>query len=167
MLRIDFNFLLTIVNLIVLFLLLRKFLIRPIMNIMEKREAMIADGLSNASLKQEQAKELKQQYEDALSGAKDESLRMIEQAKTEAKQEYERIVGDADIQAGKILKTARAAIELEREQTLREMKTEAAGLAMDAARKIVAEQCTKESSQAVYDQFLREAGEFHEDKKDE
>ena len=37
MLRIDFNLVLTIINLIVLYLILRKFLFHPVMDIMEKR----------------------------------------------------------------------------------------------------------------------------------
>ncbi len=49
MLRIDFNLVLTIINLIVLYLILRKFLFRPVMDIMEKREKMIADGISHAN----------------------------------------------------------------------------------------------------------------------
>ena len=52
MLRIDFNLVLTIINLIVLYLILRKFLFRPVMDIMEKREKMIADGISHAGRKQ-------------------------------------------------------------------------------------------------------------------
>ena len=61
MLRIDFNLVLTMINLVILFLILRKFLFRPIMNIMEKREAMISDGLKNAEDSQNQALELKSQ----------------------------------------------------------------------------------------------------------
>ena len=45
--------------------------------------------------------ELKSQYEDALSGAKDESRRMIEQARADAKKEYDRILKDADARGGK------------------------------------------------------------------
>lgn len=69
------------------------------MNIMEKRRAMIADGIQNANDQQARAMELKSQYEDALSGAKDESRRMIEQAKEDAKKEYDRILKDADAEA--------------------------------------------------------------------
>ena len=47
-LRLDFNLVLEMINLVVLFLILRKFLFRPVMNIMEKRKAMIAEGLKNA-----------------------------------------------------------------------------------------------------------------------
>lgn len=166
MLRLDFNLLLTMINLVVLFLVLRKFLFRPVMDIMEKREAMIADGIKDANDQRADAAKLKQQYEDALSGAKDESLKMIEQAKKEARVEYDRIVGEADTQAGKMLKTARETIDLEKEQTLREMKGQVAGLAMDAARKILMEQSDAAGSQAVYDQFLKEAGDSHESKED-
>ena len=68
MLRIDFNLVLTIINLIVLYLILRKFLFRPVMDIMEKREKMIADGIGHANEEQDKAHALKKQYEDALNG---------------------------------------------------------------------------------------------------
>ena len=66
MLSLDFNFVLEMINLVILYLLLRKFLIGPVMNIMEKRRAMIADGIQNANDQQARAMELKSQYEDAL-----------------------------------------------------------------------------------------------------
>ena len=157
MLSLDFNFVLEMINLVVLFLLLRKFLIRPLTDIMEKRKAMIEEGLQNA-----QALEMKEKYEQALSGAKDQSRQMIEQARADAKKEYDRILDDAGEEAEKIIKTARETIDLEREQTLREMKTEVAGLAVDAARKILTENCSEENSQAMYDQFLKEAGDPNE-----
>ena len=159
MLRLDFNLVLEMINLVVLFLILRKFLFRPVMNIMEKRKAMIAEGLKNADEQQEAARELKKQYEDALSGAKDESLRMIEQAKLDARTEYDRILKEADAQAGKLLVTARETTDLEREQTLRDMKSQVAGLAMEAAKKLVTQQCQADDGRAIYDQFLKEAGD--------
>ena len=159
MLRLDFNLVLEMINRVVLFRILRKFLFRPVMNIMEKRKAMIAEGLKNADEQQEAARELKKQYEDALSGAKDESLRMIEQAKLDARTEYDRILKEADAQAGKLLVTARETIDLEREQTLRDMKSQVAGLAMEAAKKLVTQQCQADDGRAIYDQFLKEAGD--------
>lgn len=167
MLSLDFNLVLEMINLVILYLLLRKFLIGPITNIMEKRKAMIEDGLQNANDQQEKAMQLKQQYEDALSGAKAESRQMLEQAKADARKEYDRIVSDADVEAGKILKEARETIHLEKEQSLREMKSEVAGLAMDAAKKIMMDSCGEKDSRAVYDEFLKEAGELHEDGKEE
>lgn len=165
MLRLDFNLVLTMINLVIFFLLMRHFLIKPITDIMEKRKKMIEDGIQNASEEQAKALALKQQYEEALSGAREESLNMIERAKQDARQEYTRIVDNADMQAGKMMKAARETIELEKEQTLKDMKTEVAGLAMDAARKIVTEQCSLNGGRGAYDEFLKEAGETYDDKE--
>ena len=134
MLRIDFNLVLTIINLIVLYLILRKFLFRPVMDIMEKREKMIADGISHANEEQDKAHALKKQYEDALNGAKEESTKMIEQAKLDAKQEYNQILNEANEKADKVMKTARESLNQEREQAFDDMKAQVAGLAMDAAK---------------------------------
>ncbi len=165
MLRLDFNLVLTMINLVIFFLLMRHFLIKPITDIMEKRKKMIEDGIQNAGEEQAKALALKQKYEEALNGAKEESLNMIEQAKQDARQEYTRIIENADMQAGKIMKTARETIELEKEQTLKDMKTEVAGLAMDAARRIVTEQCSLNGGRGVYDEFLKEAGETYDNEK--
>lgn len=164
MLRLDFNLVLTMINLVVLYLILRKFLFHPLMNIMEQRKAMIADGLQHAEDTKKEAYALKGQYEAALSGAKEESSQIIHQAKKDAKVEYDRILDEADKKAGKLLKDARETIDLEKEKTLRDMQSEVAALAVNAAKKMVKQQYGAEADQAAYDQFLKEAGEVHDDK---
>ena len=143
MLRIDFNLVLTIINLIVLYLILRKFLFRPVMDIMEKREKMIADGISHANEEQDKAHALKKQYEDA-------------------KQEYNQILNEANEKADKVMKTARESLNQEREQAFDDMKAQVAGLAMDAAKKILLENADSISSADAYDQFLKDAGDAHD-----
>ncbi|WP_346662998.1 F0F1 ATP synthase subunit B [uncultured Merdimonas sp.] len=161
MLRVDFNLVLTMINLVVLFLILRKFLFRPVMDIMEKREAMIADGLKNAETSQTEALELKSQYEAKLQGAKEESSQMIERAKQEAKAEYDRIVSDADNEAQKLIQSARDNMDMEREQAIRDMKSQVASLAMDAARKVLVNGGRGADDTSAYDQFLEETGDPH------
>ena len=46
------------------------------------------------------------------------------------------------------------------------VETQIAGLAMQAARKIVDEETRKQGNQAIYDQFLESVGDAH-DGKDE
>ena len=128
MLRIDFNLVLTIINLIVLYLILRKFLFRPVMDIMEKREKMIADGISHAN----------------------------------EEQEYNQILNEANEKADKVMKTARESLNQEREQAFDDMKAQVAGLAMDAAKKILLENADSISSADAYDQFLKDAGDAHD-----
>ena len=144
----------TIINLIVLFLLLRHFLINPVSNIMEQRRKLIADGLQNAQDTQDEANRLKAEYEEALSGAKKESAEIVDKARIDARAEYDRIVGEAGAKAGNIIENAR----IEREQTMKELQSQIAGLAIASAEKIVGDK-----EQNIYDQFLGEVGGTDED----
>ena len=94
MIKVDLSLLWTIINLVVFYLLLKKFLFKPVMGIMEKREQMIADGLKNASDRQEEAETLKKEYESALSGAKEESVKIVENARVEAKRQSDEILAE-------------------------------------------------------------------------
>ena len=148
----------TIINLIVLFLLLRHFLIKPVSDIMEKRRQMIADGLQNAQDTQDAANRLKAEYEEALSGAKKESAEIVDKARIDARAEYDRIVGEAGAKAGNIIENAKENVRIEREQTMKELQSQIAGLAIASAEKIVGDK-----EQNIYDQFLGEVGGTDED----
>ena len=148
----------TIINLIVLFLLLRHFLINPVSNIMEQRRKLIADGLQNAQDTQDEANRLKAEYEEALSGAKKESAEIVDKARIDARAEYDRIVGEAGAKAGNIIENAKENVRIEREQTMKELQSQIAGLAIASAEKIVGDK-----GQNIYDQFLGEVGGTDED----
>ena len=148
----------TIINLIVLFLLLRHFLINPVSNIMEQRRKLIADGLQNAQDTQDEANRLKAEYEEALSGAKKESAEIVDKARIDARAEYDRIVGEAGAKAGNIIENAKENVRIEREQTMKELQSQIAGLAIASAEKIV-----NDKEQNIYDQFLGEVGGTDED----
>ena len=148
----------TIINLIVLFLLLRHFLINPVSNIMEQRRKLIADGLQNAQDTQDEANRLKAEYEEALSGAKKESAEIVDKARIDARAEYDRIVGEAGAKAGNIIENAKENVRIAREQTMKELQSQIAGLAIASAEKIVGDK-----EQNIYDQFLGEVGGTDED----
>ena len=148
----------TIINLIVLFLLLRHFLINPVSNIMEQRRKLIADGLQNAQDTQDEANRLKAEYEEALSGAKKESAEIVDKARIDARAEYDRIVGEAGAKAANIIENAKENVRIEREQTMKELQSQIAGLAIASAEKIVGDK-----EQNIYDQFLGEVGGTDED----
>lgn len=159
MLSLDLNLVWTIINLVVLYLLLRHFLFKPVMGIMEKRRQIIEDGLKNAQDAQNDALKMKQEYEDALKGVKQESAQIIEQARSAAKNEYDRIVGEAGDKAGSIIENAKETVRVEREQTMKELQGEIAGLAVASAAKIVG----RTADEDLYDQFLKEVGGTHDD----
>ena len=100
------------------------------------------------------------------SYAKEESVKIVENARVEAKRQSDEILADADRRADATIERARKTIETERKQALDGVETQIAGLAMQAARKIVDEETRKQGNQAIYDQFLESVGDAH-DGKDE
>lgn len=164
MIQINLNLLYTMINLIVLFLILRHFLIAPVTAVMEKRKKLIEDGLMGARQANEEADSLKKQYEDVLKHAGEESARMLEEAKVQARHTYDRMVGEATQQAQMIVGQAKQTALLEQEKALAQVKAQTAGLAMDAARALLsgAKGQTGDFDSNLYDTFLKgesDAGE--------
>lgn len=159
MISIDLNLVWTIINLVVLYLLLKHFLIGPVTNIMDQRKQMIEEGFKNAQVAQDDANRLKQEYETALNGAKQESVQLVEDARKSAKAEYDRIISEAGEKADTMLESAKESVRVEREQTMKELKSQIAGLAAASAAKIISGKADEKESQDLYDQFLKEAGE--------
>ena len=159
MIEININLVFTIINLIVLYLLMKKFLFGPILNVMEQRKNMIDQQFASAKETEEKAYELKGKYEDALKSAKDESMRIVNQAKDD------RIVKDANTQAGEMLDKAKADIRTEQENAMKAMESRVAEIALDAASKIMGEKNSSQQDLSLYDQFIKEAGDSNDGNK--
>ena len=157
MIEININLVFVILNLVVFYLLMKKFLFGPILNVMEQRKAMIDQQFTSAREKEEAAEAIKNQYEASLKSAKEESFRIVDAAKGEAKLQAEQIVKNAGKEADAILEKARADIRAEQDNAMREMEGRVAELAMDAAAKIVGEKSGREQDLLLYDQFIKEA----------
>ncbi|MBS6956471.1 MAG: F0F1 ATP synthase subunit B [Enterocloster asparagiformis] len=158
MLRLDWNMVITIINLIVLCLLLKKFLIGPVTAIMEQRAALIEQQLADAKSDKQTAEDLKASYEEKLKTSDAESIRLVEESKARARAEYDRIVAEAGRKAAKILEDAKTAAAQEQEKTLEEARTQIAGLVMAAAAKVLSEGGEADQSRQLYDQYLAKAG---------
>ena len=149
----------TIINLIVLYLLMKKFLIGPVLGIMEKRKACISKEMEEARVSREKAEELKLQYEKSLAMAKEESSQILENAKTDARQVRESIVKNANNEAAKIIEAAQNTARQEQENAMQGAKKEIAQLAMQAAKKLLLEKSDENSNDMLYDKFLAKAGD--------
>lgn len=158
MLSIDLNAVYNIINIIVLFLLLKKFLFKPVTEIMEKRKSLIEESLKDAQDSKNQADELKAQYENALRDAKEEAVSIVKEAKAKAQAEYDKKIDAASKDAKTIVENAGKTIDLEREKAVRSAKGEIASLALAAAAKVVEKETDAESNRKLLDDFLSEAG---------
>lgn len=158
MLRLDWNIVATIVNLIVLYLLMRRFLFGPIQAIIDKRKELIESRFHEAKEEQSQADQMKEKYQGLLANAKEESAQIVERAREQAKSEYESRLSYAKEQADKMLEAAREKMEQEHDKMLKELESQISSLAMCAAGKVIGKNASSKYDEALYNQFLGEAG---------
>lgn len=159
MLQINSSLFFVMINLIVLYLLLRHFLFQPIQNVVKKREELIQSKIADANEMKQQASECKKQYEDALAKAHDESAKIITKAKQVAREEADAMLAEANQEAIRIRKEAENAIEQERKREMKKMQDQVAGLALSAVQKILSQQPNEQENNNLYNRFLQEAGE--------
>lgn len=162
MLRLDFNLVWNIVNVIVLYLLLKHFLIRPVMDIMNKRQAMVDESITNARVSESKASELKIQYEEKLASSADEGKKIVEEARAEAKAVQDRMIKEAGEQADRIIENAHRTADADQEKAMMEAKAQIAGLVLAAAAKVVQGEMDDRKNQALYDQYIAEAGDSYD-----
>ena len=159
MIKIDINLVFTIINLLVLYLLMKKFLFGPIIKVMDVRKAMIDQQFAGAKEQEDQAKALMEQYVGALKSAREESFQIMEQARKEAKAQADKTVEDTQAKVSAMLAKAQEDINTERENAMRQMKDDGASLAMEAAGKIIGKNSGADQDLSLYDQFIEKAGD--------
>ncbi len=162
MLRLDMNLVWNIINLIVLYLLLKHFLLKPVMNVMNKRQAMIEQNISNARASEGQAEALKKQYEEKLAASSEEGRKLVEDARAQAGVQYDRILKEAQENAVRLMEDARKKAEADQERAMREAKAQIAGLVLAATARVVNQEVSAKTNQAIYDSFLAEAGDSYD-----
>jgi len=159
LLRFDWNLLFTVINLLVLYFLMRKFLFGRVNKIIDARKTLIDKQFSDAKEAQENVDAMKTEYENKLAEAREEGSKIVAEARVKAKEESERLLAAADEDLARKRSAAEEELKVERANAMREMKKEIASLVVDAAAKVVDDQNTIENNQKLYDKFLAEAGE--------
>ena len=138
MLKIDpWNIIWTIVNLLFLYFVFKKFLFDRVMDVINKRDEMIKQQFASAQKDKDDAAALKEQYHEKLDSAKKEADQIIIDARARAEEEQERTLERTRDEAEHMLEKARTDIENEKEQATKAAQADIAKLAILAARKIV------------------------------
>ena len=138
MLSIDpWNILWTVVNLLVLYAIFKKFLYQPVMNVINARDEMVKSQFADAKKEQEDAKALKAEYQDKLESAKTEADQIILEARDRAQKEHERTLEKTRVEADAMLEKAKSDIANEQEKATKAAEADIAKLALIAARKNV------------------------------
>lgn len=138
MLKIDpWNILWTVVNLLILYGIFKKFLYQPVMNIINQREELIKKQFEDAQKDKEAAANLKAEYEEKLVAADEKADEIIASARNRAADEYEKAIENTRIETEQMRQKAKADIASDQEKATAAAQKEIAQLALLAARKII------------------------------
>ena len=141
-------------NVLILFVILRIFLFKPVNKIMNERTRSVQDDIDSAKKAREDAEELKEQYENTISEAKEEAKNIIMKAHEDAESERAAIIQKSHEEAEQIVAEADKTIENERKRIIRQAQSEIADLAIEAASKIVGANVDDEKNRRLVDEFL-------------
>ncbi len=156
---INWDFVFQIINTIIIFLVLKKFLFKPVTEFMENRRKTIEDSIKVAENKNREVDGLKAEYQSKLDSIKEERNEMIKEASKRADQRGEEIIKKAELEAKKIIDKANLDIERERQKALNELKDQMSELVIMAASKIVEKELDKNQHDAMIKEFIKEVGE--------
>jgi F-type H+-transporting ATPase subunit b len=149
----------TVVNLIILYLFLKKFLFKPVTNLIESRQQEIEHNIAAAEDQRIKAEGMLEEYGVKLAQANEDAAQLVAQAKTKAEHEYQTILEAAKTDAKRLITETESQLETERIAMLTGVRKEVATLALLAATKVSSRDLNEDDDYTFVESFLAEAGE--------
>ena len=149
----------TLLNFLAVLFVGKRFLWGPVMKIITDRQQEIDDMYTKAGEAKEQAKLLRQEYEDKLSVATDTSERLVKEAVARGQAREEEILRQANAEADAIRRKAGADIAQEKKKAINEAKDEISVIAMAVATKVVGRELGEADQAGLVDSFIDELGD--------
>lgn len=154
-----FTALFTLVNTVVLFLVMKKFLFKPVMKMIADRQQEIDDLYADAGKAKEEAQALESEYKQKLSAAQETSDRLVKEAMARGQSREEEIIRQANLEADAIRTKASADIAQEKKKAINEAKDEISVIAMAIAGKVVGRELSADDQSDLVDSFINELGD--------
>ena len=148
-----------ICNLLILLLLVRKFLWKRVMAVLDARQEEINGIYDAAGKDRREAAQLKEDYTEHMSGAREEADRLVKSAMDTAHTRGDTIVNEAKAEAAHLKQKAEQDIEQEKRKAYSELMGEISGMAADIAGRMVEREINAEDHRELVEEFIKSAGE--------
>jgi F-type H+-transporting ATPase subunit b len=152
------TFLITLINIGILYFVLRKILFKPVTQFMEGRTKKIEDAIAQAEQDKKQAKLLLARYEAQLKQAGEEAEKIIKAARETARHEADSRIARGKEAAEQLLANGRKQLEAERHTALALFRAEAAAMVVNASGRLLRRDLQSEDNRRYADLLLQELG---------
>ncbi len=146
------------INLLILYLVLKKILFKPLKGMIDSRQKEVDDIYENAKAAQDTAAKLKEEYEQRIDRANEESEAILKNAVRRAQLREEEILREADQKASQALLRAQEEIELEKRRAINDVKDEVSEMAVSIASAVIGRDVSAEEHSAMIDEFINSMG---------
>ena len=154
--------LISLVNLIIIFLIVKKFLYKPVKKMLEDRQSTIDKEYSEAAAAKEQALADKEAYAEKIQGAHAEADSIIKNAVGIAGQREKDIIEQAKEEAEGIRRQAREDAELERKKAEEDIRKEIVEVSSVLTEKMLEREVSLEDHKNFIDSFIEGIGDEDE-----
>ena len=151
-----FTALFTLVNTVALFLVLKHFLFKPVMKMIQDRQQEIDSMYADAGKAKQEAQQLESEYRRKLEASVQTGERMVKEAVARGQSREEEIIRQANAQADAIRAKASADIAQEKKKAINDAKNEISDLAMAIAGKVVGRVLSEADQASLVDHFIEE-----------
>ena len=149
----------TLLNMVLTFLILKKFLFKPVNQMIDDRQKEIDDLYADAANAKQDAETMREDYSRKLAEAKETSAQIVSDATQEANRRGDEIIRQARQDADALREKAGADIALERKKALNEVKNDISRIALDIAGKVVEKELDSKEHERMIEGFLRDMGD--------
>ena len=146
-----------VANFIVLLVMLRLFLYKPVMKVLDERAKKTRDAMELAEATKKEYEQAKGEVQKQIEKGRQEAQAII----TQAMQVGERLKGESREEAAKqaqvIIDRARSELEVERDKIVGDLRREFVDISIAAAEKVIKETLDKEKHRKLIEETLQES----------
>lgn len=148
----------TLLNTLALFYVMKKFLFKPVLGMIEARQKEIDDLYADANNAKNAARQMELDYQTRIAQSNAEGDRIVKDAVTRAQGREEEIIQAANAKAEAIRQKAAADIALEKKKAMNEIKDDISGIAVSIAEKVVEKEIDEKQQQKLIASFIDQLG---------
>lgn len=147
-------FLVQVVNFLIIFIVIRAWVVGPVVNLLQKRRESIAQGLEDARVAAEARANAEKDAEKILADAQLKANEVVREATTRAEAATKDISAAAEAEAAKIRAAAKVEAQEAKVSALAGLRGEVAALAMAAAQRLVGDALDEKRQRTLIEEFF-------------
>ncbi len=152
----------SILNLLILYAILKKLLFKPVQNMLVQRQNIIKTNFDNAKLAEAEAEKSKKLYEEKLGQADTEAAQIIKDAKQKAERKSDKIIQNAKDKADGIVSQAKTDANLEYQKVQADIRNEITQVSTMLSEKILEREINTDDHRKLIDSFIENLGDDYD-----